>query len=109
APQAELPIVPTPIYPAETGVLDATVADAEGRPIAGAVVYVSAGLSGYVFAPPKAPVVITHGPEGVQPALAVVQAGQRIEGRSTDGRMHTLVATLPGDEAPLFNVPLLSS
>ena len=41
------------------------------------------------------------------PELAVVELGQHIEGRSTDGRLHTLVVRREG--APLFNVPLLSS
>ena len=103
----EAPIVPTPIDPAQTGALEATVADAHGQPVAGALVYVSAGLTGYVFAAPAEPLVLEHGPEGVSPALAVVQVGQRIEGRSTDGRMHTLVANRDG--AALFNVPLLAS
>src|SRR6185312_8911475 len=100
-------IVPTPIDAARTGTVRATVVDGAGRPVAGALVYVAAGVEDFVFAAPEAPVVLEHGPLGVTPALAVAQVGQRIEARSSDGRMHTLVASRDG--AALFNVPLLAS
>jgi hypothetical protein len=104
---AEQAIVPTPIDPAQTGSVRATVVDPAGRPLAGALVFVAAGLDDHVFAPPSEPLVIEHGPQGITPALAVAQVGQRIEARSTDGHMHTLVAGRPGEVA--FNVPLLAS
>jgi hypothetical protein len=107
AAEPEPVVVPTPIDPARTGVIEATVVDAQGSPAAGALVYVAAGLEGYVFAPPTEPLVLEHGKEGVTPALAVAQVGQPIQGRSIDGRMHTMVATRDG--GPLFNIPLLSS
>jgi len=104
---AEPVITPTPIDPASTGTITVTVADASGKPVEGALVHVSGGLEGLVFAPPAEPVVLTNDGKGVTPALAVVQTGQRIQGRSTDGRLHTLVVRRDG--AALFNVPLLSS
>jgi plastocyanin len=107
APQAEQALPATAIDPARTGAVRVTVVDAEGSPVAGALAYVASGLEGYVFAPPGAPVELAHGPDGVTPALAVAEVGQRLEGRSADGRMHTLVASADG--AALFNVPLLAS
>jgi len=103
----EQAIAPTPIDPTETGAVRVTVVDPAGRPVAGAVVFVAAGLEDYVFAPPAEPAVIEHGPQGITPALAVAQVGQKLEARSTDGRMHTLVAGKAGEV--LFNVPLLAS
>lgn len=106
-PAAVESITPTPIDPAKTGTVRATVVDPSGRPLAGAIVFVAGGVEDYAFAPPSEPVVLEHGPHGVTPALAVAQVGQRIEARSTDGRMHTLVADKAGEA--LFNVPLLAS
>ena len=103
---AEAEIVPTVIDPARAGTVRITVVDAGGRPAPGALAYVAGGLSGYVFAPPPAPVTLAFGETGVTPRLAVVMVGQRLAGRSTDGRLHTLRATREG--AALFNVPLLS-
>src|SRR5207244_1662623 len=107
APQPEPAIMPTTLDAAQTGSARVTIVDADGRPVAGALAYVAAGLEGFAFAPPGAVVELTHGPHGVTPALAVAQVGQRIEGRSADGRMHTLVASAEG--AAIFNVPLLAS
>jgi hypothetical protein len=98
---------PTVIDPARTGRLAVEVVDDAGRPVAGAHAYVVRGLEGFVFAPPAERVTLVNDGSGVTPALAVVQTGQPIEGRSTDGRLHTLVVRREG--AALFNVPLLSS
>ena len=104
--EVEAAIVPTVIDPARTGTLRVTVLDADGRPAPGAIAYVAGGLSGYLFAPPAEPVALANGEAGVTPRLAVVMVGQRLAGRSIDGRLHTLRATREG--AVLFNVPLLS-
>lgn len=100
-------ITPTKIDPAQTGTLVVTVTRASGDPVEGALAYVAGGLEGYVFAPPEGPVELTNDGRGVMPAFAVAQTGQRIEGRSTDGELHTLVVRREG--AALFNVPLLRS
>jgi hypothetical protein len=113
APRPEAPaviapaLVPTPIDPAQTGSLGGTVVDEEGRRLPGALVFVASGLSGYVFAPPRDPVTIGDGEQGVTPELVVAMTGQRVLARSTDGRLHTAVGTRDGDV--LFNVPLLRS
>lgn len=104
---AEPALVPTPIDPAMTGSVSGTVLDEQGRPVAGALAFVAAGLQDYVFAPPGEPVVITNDGHGATPRLAVARAGQPILARSTDGHLHTLVGT-KGDD-PLFNIPLLSA
>ncbi len=98
---------PTRLDPAQAGEIDVTVADATGKPVAGALAYVAGGLDGYVFAVPSSPVALTNDGKGVAPPLLVAQIGQTLEGRSTDGRLHTLVVRRDG--ATLFNVPMLSS
>jgi hypothetical protein len=103
----EAAIVPTPIDAKRTGAVQATVVGPDGRPVEGALVYVAAGLESYVFVPPVEPVTLTNDGSGVLPRLAVAMVGQRIQGRSADGRLHTLVASAGG--ATWFNAPLLSS
>jgi hypothetical protein len=107
SPAPEAAIVPTPIDPKRTGSVEATVVGPDGRPVEGALVHVAAGLESYVFVPPVEPVTLTNGGDGVTPRLAVAMVGQRIQGRSADGRLHTLVASAGG--ATWFNAPLLSS
>jgi len=107
-PAAPEPVAaPSKIDPAQTGEIDVLITDAAGKPVAGALAYVAGGLEGYVFAVPAEPVALANDGKGVTPALAVAQIGQSLEGRSTDGRLHTLVVRREG--ATLFNVPLLSS
>lgn len=104
--QAATPALkPTLLDPARLGTVRGVVADASGAPVANALVYVSAGLDDVVFAPPSAPLELREGEGGVSPKLAAVMVGQRIEARSTDGQLHTLVGTAGG--SALFNVPLL--
>lgn len=105
--ESEPAIAPTKIDPASTGVVEGTVVGADGRPAAGAVVFVSAGLEGYVFAPPAEPLELANGGAGMVPRAAVARVGQRLAARSADGRLHTLVASRGGET--LFNMPLLSS
>ena len=106
-PVPEQALAPTPIDPARTGAVRVRVVDRAGRPLPDAVVFVAGGLEDDVFAPPSEPAVVEHGPRGIAPGIVVAQVGQRIEARSTDGRMHTLVASRAGEV--LFNVPLLAS
>jgi hypothetical protein len=97
------PPKPTVLDPARLGTLKGTVSDASG-PVAGALVSVS-GLEDIVFAPPAAPLVLVNDGSGITPRLAGAMVGQKIEARSSDGRLHTLVAT--ANKAAVFNVPLL--
>ena len=105
--EAEPAPAPTPIDPTKTGAVEGSVADAAGRPLAGALVWIPGGLEAYVFAPPSTPVSIAHADVGMIPSLAVVQVNQQILARSTDGKLHTMVAVK--DERTLFNTPLLPS
>jgi hypothetical protein len=97
----------TAIDPAKTGSLRGTVTDVDGRPLAGALVWISGGLEDHVFAAPRAPVTIDRADEaGISP-VAVAQVNQPILARSADGKLHTLVAVKDG--RTLFNTPLLPS
>ena len=100
-------ITPTVIDPRETGSIAGSVTDAEGLPIARALVFVSAGLEDHAFAPPAQPLELTNPGTGVVPGIAVAQTGQTIAARSTDGHLHSLVATQAA--GTLFNTPLLGS
>ena len=96
---------PTVLDPARLGTVRGTVVDAKGAPVANALVFVAAGLEQVVFRPPAKALELTEDGAGVSPKLAAAMVGQRIEARSTDGQLHTLVATAGG--STLFNVPLL--
>jgi hypothetical protein len=98
---------PTELDPARLGRVRGAVTDAGGAPVAGALVWVSAGLEEFVFAPPPAAVEVTEGAAGIAPSLGAIMVGQRLEGRSTDGQLHTLVATAGG--STVFNVPLIAA
>lgn len=114
------PPPPTKIAPEQTGSVRGVVKDAAGRPVPGAFVYVAAGLEAFVFAPPETPVRVENDGKSVHassdadadgklpPGLVVARAGQPIQGRSLDARLHTLVAS--GDGAgTTFNIPMMSS
>lgn len=97
----------TPLDPARTGSVTGKVIDAAGHPIPGALVWIDGGLEDFVFAPPSVPVAIDRADIDVVPPLAVVQVNQPVLARSTDGKLHTLVAVRDGKT--LFNAPLLAS
>lgn len=107
APEAPPP-PPTPIARERTGTLRGSLKSAAGEPVAGAFVYVAAGLEAFVFERPTEPLRVENDGAGVRPPLVVVRAGQTILGRSLDGHLHTLVAS--GDTAgTTFNIPMMSS
>jgi hypothetical protein len=95
----------TVLDPARLGTVRGVVVDGSGAPVANALVFVSAGLEEMVFAPPAKALELTEDGTGVSPRLAAAMVGQRVEARSIDGQLHTLVATAAG--STLFNVPLL--
>jgi hypothetical protein len=98
---------PTPIPPGTTGVIEGRVEGLAGRPAAGALVFVESGLEAYVFAPPAEPLRLENHGAGVEPRLSAAQAGQTILARSTDGHLHSVVASRAGEA--LFHIPMLSS
>ena len=97
----------TPIDPAKAGAVTGTVLDTAGRPVAGALVWISGGLEDYVFTPPSAPVTIARERSAAIPPVAVGQVNQPILARSADGKLHALVAVEDGKT--FFNTPLLPS
>jgi hypothetical protein len=97
----------TLIDPAKTGAATGTVKDSDGRPIAGALVWIAGGLEDYVFTAPSATVTIARSAGAAIPPLTVVQVNQPILARSADGKLHALVAVKDGKT--FFNTPLLPS
>jgi hypothetical protein len=100
-------IIPTWVDARKTGSVAGSVTDAGGLPVANALVFVSAGLDDHVFAPPARPLELSNPGTGVVPSIAVAQAGQTILARSTDGHLHSLVATQAA--GTIFNTPLLGT
>jgi hypothetical protein len=100
-------ILPTVIDPGKTGSVAGSVTDVDGLPVARALVFVSAGLENHAFAPPAQPLELSNPGTGVVPGIAVAQTGQTIMARSTDGHLHSLVATQAA--GTLFNTPLLGN
>jgi hypothetical protein len=79
----------TPIDPAHTGGLAGLVVDEAGAPLSGALVTVSGGLDGIVFAPRSEGVVLRHGAHGFEPARAVVLVYEPLVLRSAGDELHT--------------------
>ena len=98
---------PTVIPPDTTGTIEGTAVDESGKPLAGALVFVETGLEAFVFAPPQEPVRLENTGAGIAPRLAAAQVGQPIFARSTDGHLHTFVASSSG--STLLNMPLISA
>jgi len=99
---------PTPIPAEKQASMTGAVIDRATRtPVEGALVFIEDGLRDYVFAPPNEPVRLENEGRGIAPLVSAAALNQVIEARSTDGRLHTLVATRGGDV--LFNLPLIRS
>ena len=98
---------PTPVPEEKAGIVRGVVVDREGKPVAGALAYIAAGLEAWVFAPPPGELVLENRGAGIEPAVAIAQLRQPIAARSTDGHLHTFIATQGG--TTLLNLPLLSS
>lgn len=102
---AESAAPPTPIKPAETGTIHGKVTAEDGKPAAGALVFVSSGLESYVFSPVEQPIELVHDGTGIVPRLSVAQRSQPIFVRGTDEHLHTFVAVAGG--RTMINVPIL--
>ncbi len=111
APRASADKASPPSVIAETkrATVRGSVEDSNGKPLAGASVFIASGLEGLSFAARTEPVEWTNTGSAIVPAFTVVQSGEPLTARSIDGRMHTLVAMTPGAPFPEFNAPLLSS
>jgi hypothetical protein len=102
------PRAPPPVDPAELRDLAGRVVDPSGRPVTGAIVFVSAGLERYAFEPPRQPVVLINDGTGFAPERSIAQRGQQILARATDGRLHTLLVKAESGTW-VRNIPLLTS
>jgi hypothetical protein len=102
-------VEPTPsvIDPARTGTLDGHITTSSQAPVEGAIVYIDAGLEPFVFAPPETPLRVVEGKGTIELSSAVAQVGQKVEARSGDLALHTLIATL--GEGDVFSIALQSS
>jgi hypothetical protein len=98
---------PTVIDLRETGVIEGRVAVAAGSPVQGALVYIDGGLERHVFAPPDDVIRIVEEAGGITTTSDVAQVGQRVEARSGDLKLHTLIAST--SEGNAFSIPLQSS
>jgi hypothetical protein len=111
APAAEEPRPPDPppsvIDPRETGVIEGRVAAASGAAVEGVIVYVDGGLERHVFAPPSDVIRIVEEGGAITTTSDIAQVGQRVEARSGDLKLHTLIAST--SEGDAFSIPLQSS
>ena len=98
---------PTPLGNRDLGTLEGVVRDAQGRTVAGALVWVSSGLEELVFAPPDEEFVLEQRSTGIEPGLSIVQTWQSLRLRSADDGLHTVVLR---DERGrrLANLPVLA-
>lgn len=107
APQSTPAPEPTPVPEEKAGVVRGVVVDRQGKPVAGALAYIAAGLEAWVFAAPPGELALANHGAGIEPAVAIAQLRQPIAARSTDGHLHTFISTQGG--MTLLNLPLLSS
>ena len=107
-PVATPPLAPPSIIPAERrGSLAGLVRDAGGRPVTGALVWVSSGLERYDFAPRTDTLELENDGAGFKPVVAALQLGQPLSLRARDLHLHTLAGELEGRQ--VFNLPVLAS
>jgi hypothetical protein len=104
--EREPALVATPIAKEATGVIEGLVTSSDAGDVPEAVVFIASGLEAYTFLPSSANVTLEVGTE-IEPVIAVVELHQELRARSSDGRLHTLIAGI--DDADLFNMPLQSS
>jgi hypothetical protein len=98
---------PTVIDARETGVIEGRVASASGESLQDVLVYVDGGLERHVFAPPTEVIRIVEEAGTITTTSDVAQVGQRVEARSGDLKLHTLIAST--SEGNAFSIPLQSS
>jgi catechol 2,3-dioxygenase-like lactoylglutathione lyase family enzyme len=105
APDARPPSI---LPPGSLGEISGAVVNLAGKPVEGALVFVSAGLEGLVFEAPRRPVTLENDGTRFIPSLAVVQTGQPLVLRSANQELHTLLM-MKRDRSWVFNVPMLGS
>jgi hypothetical protein len=106
APQTEPALVPTLIAKEATGAIEGSVTDGDAGDVTRAVVFIATGLESYTFNPSSTGTSLSVGTD-IEPGVAVAELHQELRARSSDGRLHTLIAGI--EDADLFNMPLQSS
>jgi hypothetical protein len=97
----------TPWPDASRGAVRGMLRDAAGQPLAGAWIYVAAGLEDYVPPWPAEEAMLGVGAQGFREPVFHARRWQPLRGRSEDGRLHTVFFERDGHV--LGNVPLLPS
>jgi len=100
------PEAPSVIADARRGELAGLVLDRVGKPVPGALVWVSSGLEAWRFPPPRETVVLKIG-GGFVPTLLAVAVRQPLLVSSSDGRLHTLDIRSGG--RTVMNAPVLDA
>lgn len=106
-PPAPAKRAPSAIPDSLRGTAKGVVVDADGKPVAGALVWIEAGVDRWSFAPSVTPVRFENAGRGFSPRLAAVEVDQPIEVRATDGKLHTFAGQEDG--RMLWNFPVLAS
>jgi hypothetical protein len=99
---------PTPWSDDKRSTIRGLVQDVDGKPVGNALVFVSGGLDELAFEAPSGAARIEVSASGFVPPLLVARKHQRLEARSSDGQLHTLVGSTLEDHVR-FNRPLLAS
>ena len=97
---------PSEIPAATLGSITGRVTAASGEPLAGALVWISAGLEQLVFPTPAEPALLDNNGDGFQPGLLVLQTFQPLVLRNHDEQLHTAVVTGSAGNR-LLNYPVL--
>ena len=106
APQSEPALVPTLIAKEAAGAIEGSVTGGDAGDVTRAVIFIAAGLESYTFNPSSTGTSLLVGAD-IEPGVAVAELHQELRARSSDGRLHTLIAGI--EDADLFNMPLQSS
>jgi hypothetical protein len=93
--------------PDQVAAVEGSAVDPSGRGVAGSVVFIESGLEAYAFDVSPAPALVSVGGGAIAPPLVVAELHGELRARSSDGKLHTLIAG-QGD-TDLFNLPLQSS
>lgn len=99
------PPAPAPRDPATLGAVRGIVTDEAGAPVEGAVAWIDAAFDG-AFAVREDVVVVEGTPDGPEPRVACVQAGQPLLLRSTEERLHAYRGTTR-EGVIAFQLPVL--
>ena len=99
--------VASALEPDRLGDLSGVVRDASDQPVAGALIWIDAGLERHRFAAPADGLVLENDGQGFSPSLAVTQTFRPLVLRALGSELHTVVLT-DARGRRLFNYPVLA-